>query len=560
MRCSIGSLVVLSCLAIGLVLAQDTPPPLSVPFEGLDPVLLILGIEAPGDPARSIERGRFRYQFASDETRTLFAREPERYEIQLGGHCATMGAPTWGSPDRYTVHGGRIYLFGSAGCQAKFLAEPSRYAPADAAPLPAVAWRPPAPPPPPDSAALVALSQAREGERTTDWPQWGGPRRDFVARGVDLAEVWPASGPRVVWRRELGDGYSAIAVRAGRLYTMHRRGDEDVVVALDAATGRTIWEHAYAAPLPESFVVEYGAGPHATPLVTGGRVFSVGGTAILRALDAATGKLAWSHDLYKEYQGTLRVRGYASSPLAFGDLVIVPVGGPGHAVMAFRQADGSVAWSSGDFQNSCSSPILIDVDGATELVAFLYGEIVGLDPATGTVRWTHAHPTDYGLNVSTPVWGDDQVLVVSSAYGAGSRALRLKRSDGGTQVEELWYSRRLRIHFGNAVRAGNLVYGSSGDSGTALFTALDVRTGEPAWRDRQLSRASFVVADGKLVLLDEDGTLVLATPGPAGLAVLSRTKLFDGVAWTVPTIAGTTLYARDRRTIVALDLGQPTPL
>ena len=387
-----------------------------------------------------------------------------------------------------------------------------------------------------------------------DWPQFGGPQRNFAASPLALGATWPAAGPRALWRRPLGEGYSAISVASARLFTMYRRGDEEVVVALDAATGATAWEHASTATFSSEYDMQHGPGPHATPLVAGGRVFAAGATGVLQALDQATGKLLWRRDLVGELGGTLRPNGYACSPIAFGDTVIVFVGGKGHAVVAFRQRDGSVAWQSGDFKNSASSPLLIDVSGEPQLVAFLYEEVTGFDPRDGRLLWRQPHVTEYGLNVSLPLWGDDGLLFVSAAYGGGSRVLHLTREAGHSGVEELWHSSLMRIHFGNALRLGDFVVGSSGDFGPAPLTAIDVRTGQVLWRNRSLARASLVRAGERLILLDEDGQLALASATRQGLEVHAKSQLFDGLSWTVPTLDGTVLYARDRKTIVALDL------
>lgn len=395
------------------------------------------------------------------------------------------------------------------------------------------------------------VEPSRRVARPLEWPQWGGPHRDFTSDATGLAAAWPEGGPPRLWRRELGDGYSAIVAAAGVLYTMFRRGDDDVTVALDAATGATRWESAAAAPFSDEYSMRHGPGPHATPLVAGGRVFAVGATGLLRALDAATGRELWRHDLMAEYGGTLRVNGYASSPLAHDGKVIVMVGGPGHAVMAFDQADGSVAWSGGDFRNSASSPLMIEVDSEEQLVAFLWGEVAGFDPSTGELLWSHPHEPEFGLNVSLPVWSpDDRVLFVSSAYGGGARGLELTR----TGAREVWAHTRMNIHFSNAVRVGGRVYASSGEFGPAPFTALELATGRILWRDRRFARAAFIYADGRFILIDENGVLALATPGPDGLAAVSQVELLKPPARTAPALVGTTLYVRDREVVMALDL------
>ncbi len=203
-----------------------------------------------------------------------------------------------------------------------------------------------------------------------------------------------------------------------------------------------------------------------------------------------------------------------------------------------------------------ASPILIDVDGQEQLVVFAPSEVVGLDPNNGDLLWSHPHETQYGLNISTPVWGDGNLLFTSSAYDGGSRVIRLSRDGGKTTAEELWYDNRLRLHFGNAIRIGNLVFGTSGDFGPAFFIAVDVVTGKEKWRERTFGRSQMVYADGMLVIVDEDGDLALATVAAERLNVLARAEILTENAWTPPTLVGTKLYVRDRKNIVALELGE----
>ncbi|HEV3469467.1 MAG TPA: PQQ-binding-like beta-propeller repeat protein [Pyrinomonadaceae bacterium] len=402
--------------------------------------------------------------------------------------------------------------------------------------------------------ALLSLAFCPSARAQGSWEQWGGPSRNFAVEAKGLAAVWPEKGPRQLWKRELGEGYSAIVSDGPTLYTMYSRGDQEVVVALAADTGKTVWEHAYDAAA-QGMNYEFGRGPHSTPLLASGRLFSVGSTAKMHALDAKTGKVLWSHDLWKEFGGTKLDRGYSCSPVAYKGTVIVFVGGRGQAVMAFDQKDGRVAWKRQDMEMSPNSPLIINVGGQDQLVAFMGAQVAGLDPSNGDLLWSYPHPTDFGLNISTPVWGDDGLLFISSGYSGGSRVLRLTRGkDGKTTPEELWFHRRLRVHHGNAVRLGDYVYGSSGDFGPAFVAAVDVKTGQMLWQDRSFSKANFVLADSRLIILDEDGNLALAAPGPAGLKVVSKFPLLEKTAWTVPTLVGTRLYVRDRRSIVAVDL------
>jgi outer membrane protein assembly factor BamB len=399
-------------------------------------------------------------------------------------------------------------------------------------------------------AVLLGATLAAE-----DWPQWGGPRRNFTSEARELAASWPAAGPKQLWSRPLGDGYSGIAVAAGKLYTMYREGGasgKDVVVALDAATGKALWEVRNDAPHNSAMKMENGPGPHATPLVLGNRVYTVGVMGVLQCLDTQTGKRLWSHDLYAEYSAPVRGRGYSSSPMAYKGTIILPVGGPGQTLMAWNQDDGKLVWRGGDVDWGPSSPMIIDVDGQEQVVGA--NEVAGFDARNGRLLWTHPHKTQYGLNIVTPVWGEGNILLISSAYNGGTRALRLTRAADKTAVQELWFNNRMRVHFGTIIRIGDYAYGSSGDFGPGFLAAINVKTGEIAWQDRSFAKANFVLADGKLVIVDEDGNVGLATVSPAGMKVLAKAPLLQHNAWTVPSLAGTRLYVRDRKSILALDL------
>jgi len=404
---------------------------------------------------------------------------------------------------------------------------------------------------------LTALLVITLGAGASDWPQWGGPSRDFKSDAKGLATQWPAGGPRKLWSRDLGDGYSGIAVVGGKLFTMLRRGEQDVVVALDAASGKTLWEFAYDAPFGDWKHLPYGPGPHGTPLVDGGIVYVAGATGIFNALDRDTGKRLWGYDLLADFGGYARPTGFSCSPMAYHNTVIMLVGGPEAAVVAFDKRNGRVVWKKHSFKTGSSSPMLIRLAGQEQLIAFMYDEIVGLDPASGELLWTHPHKTYLGLNISTPVWGDDNLLFLSSGYDGGSRVLRLKRVGPKTEVKEVWAGMKMRVHFGNVMRIGDVIYGSSGDHGPAPFTALDVKTGETLWRYREMGHSTMVLAEGKLIAVSEDGDLALLAVNPQGMTVLAKARVLRSVAWTAPTLVGTTLFLRDRKEIIALDLKNP---
>jgi outer membrane protein assembly factor BamB len=404
--------------------------------------------------------------------------------------------------------------------------------------------------------ACLAFSGRGAAENRAAWPQWGGPQRNFVTPAADLAPSWPAAGPRRLWQKPLGDGFSSIVTDGSSLYTLYRDGAADAVVALDAVTGETRWTSKYDAPFHEVCTEQLGPAPRSAPLIDGDRLITVSAGGLMNSFDRTTGRRLWTRDLLQGSPDALRACGYASSPLVYKNTIITTAGGPGRAVVALEATTGNVVWQSQDYQNGYSSPILIDLDGRPELIVFTFGDVAGLNPDTGALEWTHPHPTDQGVNVATPVWGDDHLLFISSAYNGGSRMLKLARTGATVSATEVWATQRIRVHFGNAVRLGPRIYVSNGDFGSAPFTAVDAATGDIAWRDRSVTRASLVAAGNELVILDEDGDLALATPGQSGLEVHAKVALLGERSWTPPTLSGTTLYVRDRHQIMALALGR----
>ena len=387
------------------------------------------------------------------------------------------------------------------------------------------------------------------------WPQFGGPNRDFTSGSTGLASKWPAQGPKRMWSRKLGDGYSGIAVDRNTLFTMYRKGNREFVVALDADTGETRWKHRYSAKPFEGLSEGQGIGPRCTPLVVDGRVHTVGICAKMFCLDQNTGDVVWSHDLMRKYGARPPRWGYSSSPLAYKKTVIIPAGGEGHGVMAFNREDGTVKWARHGFPNAYSSPILIDVDGQEQLVIFMEPGVIGLNPDSGDLLWQHPHRTEYNVNASMPIWTEDNLLFISSAYNTGSRLLKLTREGDRTTVEELWRQSKMQIHFGSGIRIGDYVYGSTGGNGPVFFGAVNLRTGKMAFRQRGVAgKAQLVYADGKLVMLDEDGRLYIATVTPEGITIHAQTELLESVSWTAPTLVGDRLFVRDRKNIMALDL------
>ena len=224
--------------------------------------------------------------------------------------------------------------------------------------------------------------------------------------------------------------------------------------------------------------------------------------------------------------------------------------------MAFQQADGKVAWGKNDFGNVYSSPVLINVGGLEQLAVLMDGAMIAVNPHNGDLQWQVPFKADYSIAVATPVWGPDNLMFVSSEYGGGAKVIELQRNGLQTTATELWSSNRLRLHHGNAMRIGDAIYFSSGGKGSqAILSAVDARSGKIHWQERSIEKATFVWADQKLITLDQDGNLMIAYPSPQGFKIAAKAPLLTRLSWTPPVLVGTRLYIRDRRNMMAVDLG-----
>jgi outer membrane protein assembly factor BamB len=275
----------------------------------------------------------------------------------------------------------------------------------------------------------------------------------------------------------------------------------------------------------------------------------------LHCTDAKAGKSVWSHNLVKDYKVKPPTFGFSSSPIAHGDALIVPAGGAGTGLMAFDLASGSPRWKRHDFVELYSSPIIIHVGGADQIAMLAEDRVTGIDPASGDLLWEHKHENQWKTNILTPIWGDDGILYISSGGEAGSRGLKIVRNEGQYAAEEVWATKKMALGQSNAIRSGSHIYGCSGSDAGHFMIALDVRSGEIAWRERGFKKLTMIHADGKFIMLDENGVLSLATASPKGIEVKSKVELLKEKAWTIPAIDGKKLYLRDQEVIMALDLG-----
>jgi outer membrane protein assembly factor BamB len=408
-----------------------------------------------------------------------------------------------------------------------------------------------------DAGRLAALAQAElpgpgVGD-AGDWPQWRGPNRDGLSRETGLRTAWPAAGPRVLWRKPVGRGFSSVAVAGGRLYTMEEADAAlgvEAVVCLDAATGNENWRFRY----PNRYEERFGSGPRSTPAVDGGFVYAVGPTGIFHCLRADTGQKVWRHDLREEFAGRPIRYGVSFSPLVEGDLVYAMPGGPnGNAVAAFDKRTGTLVWKALDDEVGYSSPVLMTAHGVRQVLFFTNSALVSLSPRDGRQLWRYPWQTESGFNIATPIVAGNYVFI-SSAYGKGCALLEVTvEADNSLRVGRVYEHNRMRNYFASSVRFGEHIYGLD----MTDLVCLAVRTGEVAWREkglRSFRKGSLLIADGHIILLGEDSTLTLARATPDGYQVQASHRVSQNKCWTVPALARGKLYIRDESSVVCLDL------
>ena len=385
---------------------------------------------------------------------------------------------------------------------------------------------------------------------SADWPQWRGPQRDGISSETGLMASWPAGGPPLVWKTKgLGEGYSAMAISSGRLFTQGQRGDEQFVVALDAASGKKLWE----AVLGRSFRERRGHGPRGTPTVDGDMLYALGADGTLACLDTRTGKKIWGMNLMQNFGSSVLHWGISESPLVDGDRVIVTPGAQGASVVALDKKTGKMVWKSQSEQAGYSSPIAFDLGGARRLVVFTGEGAMGLTASNGELLWKYDKVANRTANVATPIFHDSHVFL-SSDYGTGCALLRLKPEGGGVKAEEVYFSREMKNHYSSSVLVKGYLYGFS----SAILTAMKFQTGEVAWRDRSVGKGSLIYADRHLYCLGETGVMGLVEASSEGYKEKSRFEIPRGEfpTWTPPAIAGGKLYLREQDNLYCYNIKQ----
>jgi len=462
--------------------------------------------------------------------------------------------------------GARVVLDGGGGFHVGFVKsadeqaeEIARHREAQRAQMPAP---PPATPEPelarstergtePEEPVELAEPMERAGSRS--WPDFRGPRRDGHYRGP-IRTSWPASGLTPMWKQPAGGGYASFVAARGRAFTIEQRGSQEVAAAYDIATGRELWTNSRSAAFKEMMG---GDGPRATPSWSNGRVYVLGATGELRAIDDASGRVIWRVNILDDNGASNLQWGMSAAPLIVDSTVVVlPGGSNGRSVVAYDAATGTRVWSALDDQAAYSSPMLVTLGGERQILVFTATRLAGITPDGGRVLWDYPWRTTYDVNASQPVVIGDNRVFISTGYGTGAAVIELTPAGGAAlqgprfSVREVWRNIRMKNQFSSSLLHEGYLYGLD----ESILACVDAATGELTWKGGRYGYGQVMLADGHLIVLTEGGDIALVRATPAKHEEISRFTVFDAKTWNHPAISNGILLVRNLAEMAAFDL------
>jgi outer membrane protein assembly factor BamB len=401
---------------------------------------------------------------------------------------------------------------------------------------------------PPTSAAKNKPATLAAVKTAAEWPGFRGPGRDSIVRGVRIETDWSKSPPVALWRRPIGPGWSSFAVGAGLLYTQEQRGDDEIVGCHKVSTGEPVWQHRDAARFWES---NAGAGPRATPTLSGGRVYTFGATGILNALEAGNGAVVWSRNVASDTGRRVPDWGFASSPLVVDDLVIVAASG---TLAAYDLATGKPRWIGPRQLGSYSSPHRATIAGVAQVLLLSGSGAAGFAPANGAVLWEHGWQAGGTTIVQPALMADGDILInaIAMTGGAGLRRIAVAHKPDGWSVEERWTSNGLKPYFNDFVVHKGHAFGFDG----SILACIDLEDGKRKWKGGRYGNGQLVLLPDQdlLLVLSEEGELALVGATPDQFKEIARFRALDGKTWNHPVVVGDILLVRNGEEMAAFRL------
>jgi outer membrane protein assembly factor BamB len=381
-------------------------------------------------------------------------------------------------------------------------------------------------------------------ESEAEWPGFRGPDRNSEIPGVRIETDWSASPPVELWRRPVGPGWSSFAVGGEIFYTQEQRGDREVVSAYNVTTGEPVWRHGDAVRFWES---NAGAGPRATPTLSGGRVYTFGATGILNVLDAIDGSVVWSRDVASDTGATVPYWGFSSSPSVVDDVVIVAAPG---MLVAYDLVTGDPRWTGPDGGDSYSSPHSLTVAGIPQVLLMTGSGATSIAPADGTLLWEHPWPV--GTRIVQPAVLADGEILISRGSTTGMRRIAITHGPGGWTLEERWTSTGLKPYFSDFVVHEGHAFGFDG----SILACIDVEDGKRMWKGGRYGHGQLVLLPDQdlLLVLTEKGELALVGATPDQFTEIAQAPAIEGKTWNHPVLVGDILLVRNDREMAAFRL------
>jgi outer membrane protein assembly factor BamB len=398
-----------------------------------------------------------------------------------------------------------------------------------------------------ESPAADARSVPAASERGA-WTDFRGPNRDGRYEGPPIRTDWPKEGLPLLWKQPIGLGYASFVVAGGRAFTIEQRRAREVVAAYDTATGRELWTDSWEGEFSEAMG---GDGPRATPTYHDGRLYALGALGELRCLDAATGKVIWRRDILADNQASNLDWGMSAAPLIVDDKVVVlPGGSPGRSVVAYNRTTGEPIWQSLDDRQAYTSPMLATIGGVRQILVVTATRAVGLNPGDGRLLWEYLWATNNGINVAQPVLLDGDRVFLSASYGHGAAVFAVARSGDTFATRTIWENTRMKNRFTTSLLYRGHLYGLD----EAILACVDASSGELKWKGGRYGYGQVMLAGDHLIVLTEDGEVVLVKAAPERHEEVARFPAIDGKTWNHPVIADGRLLVRNLREMAAFDI------
>jgi len=377
------------------------------------------------------------------------------------------------------------------------------------------------------------------------WGRFRGPAMDGRYDGGNIAIQWPADGLPLLWKQPVGGGYASFVVAEGRAFTIEQRRDREVVAAYDLTSGRELWVQAWTADFRETLG---GDGPRATPTLDEDRVYSLGATGELQALEAASGEVLWKRNILEDAGADNLQWGMSASPLIVDETVVMLPGGPdGSSVLAYDKRTGDVLWKSQDDQQAYTSPMLVTLSGQRQILVVSASRVMGLEPHDGSLLWEYPWVTNQGINVAQPLVLDESRVFVSAGYGHGAAVLVVSRDGSGFSARPAWSNTRMKNKFASSVLHQGHIYGLD----EAILACVDALTGQLKWKGGRYGYGQLLLAAGHLIVLTERGELVLVKATPERHEEIEMFQAIEGKTWNHPAIADGVLLVRNANEMAA---------